>query len=136
MLISLAAMTMLTACPDLSGRYLCDDDGENIELVLKQTAPDTYEYTEGELGPHPVIADGVRRDWPASEYVRDASYAATCPDGKLRLEIHGLLYQGGKPTHSLEFELFYRKTAKDDVVISSRFLGSEDETLFYCRRQR
>jgi hypothetical protein len=122
----------LAQCPDLSGQYLCEDDGETVELLISQDSQG-YFYQEGNEPGQKIIPDGRWYEWNSSDYVREAKAQAECIDGKkLSLTIDGTLYQNNKPTHHITYISTYKKSG-GNLSISSRFIGSEDETLYFCK---
>lgn len=132
MLISLLSI-FLNQCPNLSGIYECDDDGEIIQLEISQDEYG-YHYKEGLEPKQRIIPNNEWQKWESSEYVREAKAKAECLDGKkLSITIDGILYQNNKPTHHLIYTTTYKKNSGGNLTISSRFLGSEDETLYFCK---
>lgn len=132
-MVSLALSFLLSTCPDLSGSYLCIDEDEQTHLTILSSAQE-FLFQQNDLS-YSIIPDGGSRDLPDLGHVRNAKYQAACKDNKLQMQVQGMLHNGGHDIGLISYENEFKKTAKNDLLVISRFSGSTSETLLLCKRQ-
>jgi hypothetical protein len=123
-------------CPDLSGSYACEDDGERTKVVIDSNLtanPARYDFVDGGIG-YTLLTDDIEHSMPDSEHVKNAKYKAKCEAGNLVTTNLGELYDGDHDLGMIAYGNRFHKTEDGNLLVSSKFLDSNDETLLLCKK--
>ena len=87
----LSAVAM--ACPNLSGTFECNYEGEIETMTVSQSVVNgvTHFNIDGDV----LIADGNTHQMPNTDPAEQATYRANCAGAQVNMEFFSLLFDGG-----------------------------------------
>lgn len=95
--LSLLLSCQAFACPDLSGRYVCEEDGKPVNIVLIQSIKNGV--TVYNMNGFEMPADDLARGLPDNESFRNSTIQSRCEsEGMLTSYIVGDYYDRGIPS--------------------------------------
>lgn len=89
--LAVLASSVAFACPDLSGTYACDDNGEKSTIAITQSGVNFHVVTTGAdwSAEQDIIADGKMRNGEPDENFKTLFQVAKCNDTVLAVLTQG-----------------------------------------------
>lgn len=103
-------------CPDLTGQYECQSQGEIWSLDVSQSTDPNGVTTFYDSGEEYVVADGELRSVPDEDVFRNTLVQGYCEEGSLVIDLRADMVNEGQDAGRLEMNMTYSLSQKGDLV--------------------